>query len=339
MNYTDMGQKFHESFNELVPDLKSAILRDYDICTSPHISLIKFSENIICLLENDGNSDSEKKVIRVCRPGYHDKEELENELIWITEIEKYTDINTAGVYKGKNQKMIQQFTSGAGNMYFYSIQSFISGNTIKDMDGEAMLSGMELVGYTAAKLHCMEEKNPHSPNEFKRFTWDIEDTLGERARWGNFMVFPGIKDFESKILKACSEKITDKLNIYGRKHDRYGLIHADLHTENLIVDKDRISLIDFDDCGYGWYLYDLASAVSQQSENINELVKAYLRGYERVRLLSKQDIEMADTFVLLRRLVRLGWMTTRKDNGVIKRDGDIYVRKTLEMAKEYINQD
>ena len=84
-----MGQKFHESFNELVPDLKSAILRDYDICTSPHISLIKFSENIICLLENDGNSDSEKKVIRVCRPGYHDKEELENELIWITEIEKY----------------------------------------------------------------------------------------------------------------------------------------------------------------------------------------------------------------------------------------------------------
>ena len=339
MKHTDTVQTFNEGFDEIVTDLKSAILRDYDMCTSPHISLIKFSENLICLLEDGGNSDSEKKVLRVCRPGYHDEEELVNELFWVTEIQKNTDINTARVYKGRNGKLIQQFTSASGNSYFYSIQSYISGNTIKDMDGESMLRGMELVGYTAAKLHNMEEKNPHSQIEFKRFSWDVEDTLGESARWGNFEIFEGLLKEEMNMLKDCSVKIKDKLNKYGRKNDRYGLIHADLHTENLIIDEERISLIDFDDCGYGWYLYDLASAVSQQSENINELIKGYLRGYERIRILSKQDMEMIDTFVLLRRLVRLGWMTTRKDNGVISQDGCVYARKTLEMAKKYINQD
>jgi amicoumacin kinase len=42
--------------------------------------------------------------------------------------------------------------------------------------------------------------------------------------------------------------------------DVYGLIHADLHFGNFFVDGESgaITLIDFDDCAYGWYVMDAA---------------------------------------------------------------------------------
>ena len=38
------------------------------------------------------------------------------------------------------------------------------------------------------------------------------------------------------------------------------MIHADAHLHNVFVDEDRTVLIDFDDCGFGWYAYELAVA-------------------------------------------------------------------------------
>lgn len=40
----------------------------------------------------------------------------------------------------------------------------------------------------------------------------------------------------------------------------YGLAHLDLHFGNFFVDaaSSKITFFDFDDCGYGWYLMDLA---------------------------------------------------------------------------------
>ena len=44
----------------------------------------------------------------------------------------------------------------------------------------------------------------------------------------------------------------------GSKPDAFGLIHADLHLENALFDGDAVRVIDFDDCGFGYWLYDLA---------------------------------------------------------------------------------
>ncbi|MBK9123911.1 MAG: phosphotransferase [Chloroflexi bacterium] len=36
------------------------------------------------------------------------------------------------------------------------------------------------------------------------------------------------------------------------------LIHADLKPDNLLFDAGRVGFLDFDDCAWGWPLYDLA---------------------------------------------------------------------------------
>jgi len=45
-----------------------------------------------------------------------------------------------------------------------------------------------------------------------------------------------------------------------RDPSAYGLIHTDLHGGNFMLDVQdgRVTLLDFDDCAYGWYAMDIA---------------------------------------------------------------------------------
>jgi Ser/Thr protein kinase RdoA (MazF antagonist) len=44
----------------------------------------------------------------------------------------------------------------------------------------------------------------------------------------------------------------------GDGTDQFGLIHADLHLDNALFWRDDVRIIDFDDCGFGYWLYDIA---------------------------------------------------------------------------------
>ena len=44
--------------------------------------------------------------------------------------------------------------------------------------------------------------------------------------------------------------------------ERFGLVHADLRLANLLVEDEKVNVIDFDDCGYSWFMYDFGTAVS-----------------------------------------------------------------------------
>ena len=59
-------------------------------------------------------------------------------------------------------------------------------------------------------------------------------------------------------MRRCAQR----LHAYGTDIDRFGLIHADMRLGNLLVDGERVTLLDFDDCGFGWFLYDLAASLS-----------------------------------------------------------------------------
>ena len=80
-------------------------------------------------------------------------------------------------------------------------------------------------------------------------------------------------------------------------------MHADLRLANLIADGDDIQVIDFDDCGFSWYLYDLACALTflEARPDVDELVASWVAGYREVEELSAEDEAEIPTFLMLRR--------------------------------------
>ena len=99
----------------------------------------------------------------------------------------------------------------------------------------------------------------------------------------------------------------------GKTSDNYGLIHGDFLPDNLIVNDGDLALIDFDDCGYGWHLYEMATGLFPQVKQpfFDDLVSAYLEGYRGVRALDDAEAELLPAFIMICGLNYLGWMQKR----------------------------
>ena len=79
---------------------------------------------------------------------------------------------------------------------------------------------------------------------------------------------------------------------------------------NLLIDQESTRLIDFDDCGFGWFMYDFASAISfiEDSPMVPYFKSSWIKGYKSVRELSVEDEKEIDTFIMLRRMALLAWI-------------------------------
>ena len=93
-------------------------------------------------------------------------------------------------------------------------------------------------------------------------------------------------------------------------------MHADFLPDNILVHDGRLTLIDFDDCGYGWHLYEMATGLFPQIRQpfFDDLVDAYLEGYRSEREFSREDEEILPAFLMICGLNYLGWLQKRGDN-------------------------
>src|SRR5204863_9062608 len=81
-----------------------------------------------------------------------------------------------------------------------------------------------------------------------------------------------------------------------------GLVHADGHQDNFMFHAGSVRLIDFDDCGWGFYLYDVAVPLSEITlrPRYREMRAALLDGYSLTRSLPDSADEHLDSFIVLR---------------------------------------
>ncbi|MEO6084419.1 MAG: phosphotransferase [Umezawaea sp.] len=87
-----------------------------------------------------------------------------------------------------------------------------------------------------------------------------------------------------------------------------GLIHADLHQDNFLFHHGEVRAIDFDDCGYGPHLYDLAATISELDDPT--LRAPLLAGYRTVNPLDHE--EALEDLILLRRLQLTTWVVQER---------------------------
>jgi Ser/Thr protein kinase RdoA (MazF antagonist) len=80
--------------------------------------------------------------------------------------------------------------------------------------------------------------------------------------------------------------------------------------DNVILQGDRAVLIDLDDCGWGWRLFDLATTLNRldREQDSARLTAAFLQAYQDVRPI---DLTHLTLFRALRAWTYLGWIVPR----------------------------
>jgi Ser/Thr protein kinase RdoA (MazF antagonist) len=99
-------------------------------------------------------------------------------------------------------------------------------------------------------------------------------------------VKPGCRK-DTELLRATAAQVQGMLAVLGTGRAAWGMIHADLHPGNMLWQQGRVGAIDFDDCGTGPYLFDLAVALYEWTAGGIDPGRydAVLTGYTRVHTL------------------------------------------------------
>ncbi|MGV9789035.1 phosphotransferase enzyme family protein [Streptomyces sp. NPDC003435] len=170
----------------------------------------------------------------------------------------------------------------------------------------------EAVGRTTAYLHHNSATVPLT--DFDRPVWDAQTILHEGHAITTTLGREQLGAEGVAALRKITELITPAL--HEGPADR-GRIHGDLHRENLIhTDDGSVGVIDFDDCGTGHYLLDIATVLSSVYRVAHETPSTYeafaaqfMRGYAQVRPLPAGIDRLLEPYFLLRDAFILNFVT------------------------------
>ena len=138
------------------------------------------------------------------------------------------------------------------------------------------------------------------PEDFQRFVWDWEGLLGGRGFGCTVDELVGSmpRRLQEPFLVASRQART-VMDALGRGPDAYGMIHGDMYPDNLLFKGDQVLPIDFEDCGFGYWLWDIAVALSEQpwTGEWYRRRDAFLEGYEGVHALPASQLDQLDLFM------------------------------------------
>jgi Ser/Thr protein kinase RdoA (MazF antagonist) len=120
----------------------------------------------------------------------------------------------------------------------------------------------------------------------------------------------------------------------------FGLIHADLHQENYLFHGKQVRAIDFDDCGYGPFVYDLAVTLSELEHRADypTLRAALLAGYRTVRPFPPRHEPFIDTFIALRRLQLMMYILEQRNEPMFRNSWAAAVTRDLHQLDAFIRR-
>lgn len=272
-------------------------------------------------------------ALRLKRPGYRSDAELLSELQWLEAMHK------AGIHVPQPRPALSGELLETIDGQRVDLVSWLSGDPLGRSREPLALGDVPAVfrqlGTEMARLHeaCDAWEKPEG---FRRCAWDLDGLLGESPLWGAFWLNPTLDADTRSLLENFRSVARDELARRAGDLD-YGLIHADLVRENVLVDGNSLRMIDFDDGGWGFRLFDVATALFKNREEpqYEQLRSALIEGYAACRPL---DTTALDLFLALRAVSYAGWIVPRIGEEGSQARNRRYIEDSRVFCSAYLQQ-
>jgi Ser/Thr protein kinase RdoA (MazF antagonist) len=337
---TDFYQLTPEQQSERYQQLAKLVLPEWGL-TDANLSMIKMRENAVFKVEL---LNGDKQVLRIHRAGYHTDDALRSELQWIQALSS-AGVETPEVIPGKTGELfISSDSTLAGDPRQVDMFAWVDGNQLGSseggLDGDLAIqkNNFKTIGALAAQVHN-QASLWQPPSNFVRHAWDLDGLVGEQPFWGRFWELETLSKSEQELMIKTRERVRQDLGKYAQSSDNYSMIHADMVAENVMVDGEHIRLIDFDDAGFGWHLFEIATSLyfSHSDKYFDQLIDPYIEGYRSERELSDEELSALPLFMMARATTYLGWVHTRKETETARELTPMLVEMACSMADDYLS--
>lgn len=320
-----------------VDALADAALERFGLGDRATVTLVNVSENHTYRVDDPATGRS--YALRLHRPGYRTVAEIESEIAWVDALRNDGVVQTPVVVGAADGERVVLAQAPDVESRYAVMFEWLDGAVVDMDDGVRAPAQYERLGAISAAMHTHLGRW-RRPQGFTRPPWDYEHSIGPSGYWGAWQDGLGMGAEERRLLQRLDATIRVRLESFGDGPDRFGLIHADMRLANLLVNGPEVLLIDFDDCGASWFMYDFATTVSfiEDHPRVPELRDAWVRGYRSVAGLDDASVAELQTFVMLRRLLLVAWIGSHHTFAPEAAElGAGFTTGTCALAEEYLS--
>lgn len=281
-------------------------------------------------------SGDQKFALRLHRRGLKRPEWIESEMRWLDAIRRDTLLcvpRPVGTAEG--DFIAQTEVEGMDEPLNCTLLGWVEGTFCKTSD--LSLEQVRRLGAFLATLHQYSETfQPEGEFHLPRLDW--EGLFGENSPYHSGENEKFFTPEQTAVFGAVAARVRDLIEILGESRENFGLIHADFIAKNYLFNGDTVCAIDFDDCAFGYYLYDLAPPLLQFSyEPAYPAMKAALwEGYTAVRSLPESYRDDLETFVAARHVASCRWIVGNLHNPNVRERAPEIIRDRVEELRRYL---
>lgn len=295
--------------------------------TGAECTFVAGRENRVYKVTHDGMA----YALRFKRPGYRDLAELTSELTWMAEMAR-AGLSVPAPRLSREGRLLEELDG-----HYVDLISWLGGQPLgrsrDPLDLPDATGTFGELGRIMARMHSACDAWAE-PLGFTRCRWDAEGLLGDAPLWGRFWENPTLDSDAAAMLRAFRAQAA---RVLASLDLDTGLVHADLVRENVMIEGPALHLIDFDDGGYGYRLFDVATALlkNRAEPNYPALKQALIEGYLSVRPL---DMTHLDLFLALRAVTYVGWIVPRMDEPGSPTRNTRFIKDAQELCGAWLAQ-
>jgi Ser/Thr protein kinase RdoA (MazF antagonist) len=249
-------------------------LHHYGIETA-QLTFLRQGDNTVYRVEPEGE---ERLVLRLHTAGRHSSQSLNSELRWL-DVLSHTALPVPQPVMTTTGTWVARLETQEQAPVLVSLLRWVAGEALGEDSGLSPTQATE-AGALLAQLHRQAESFP-VPEEFVRPRYDLPYFL-RCADDLNRSLGGQVAREQLGSLRRRLGTLVASLPDLRQWPGGFGLIHADPHPGNFVQGPQRLGLIDFDRCGWGPFLLDLAHVGLDLEPPIRQ---ALMSGYLGVRPL------------------------------------------------------
>lgn len=239
-----------------------------------------------------GEYDGEKLIIRISKSQRRSKEYVLAEVAFIESLQNYVQCVEPFILLGSSV-----FEEGDQVIALFKFVEGPRWNQLEHTD--------DIIYQAGKQLALIHKTSSQSKQKFMRDDYKKHNDL---------QLY--LKNFKDEIFVKEYEEVLSVIDSYN--NEEYFLIHGDYLYSNMIYNT-RLTIIDFDDCEYGYSFYDFAvymfyyllggNPSEMDIKGNRKRFEVFLEGYQSERKIELKSLEDLNPFFRLRQMKLMGTIT------------------------------